>query len=137
MSGHYAFNKALNQEAALILVAAGHTPAQFDDSHAPISIGFRMGLDPKTSPAEPEVRVMLLYPHLLTDEEVERGEESPEAREQVLTEWARRIEDARRELVPAYAAALRQAGWKVQEAGTEYSVAATPPAAVVEAAATA
>lgn len=134
MSDRYAFNTALNQEAALILVAAGHTPACQPGGHI-VRIGFQMGLSPDTSPDNPQVRVMFLYPQLLTDEEVERAEESPEAREQVLTELAQRIDRARRELVPAYAETLRQAGWDVEEAWPSASVVAVPPAAVVEAAA--
>lgn len=136
MSDVYAFNRALNQEAALILIADGHTPACEPGGHV-VRTGFQMGLDPKTSPGNPRVLVMFLHTHLLTDEEAERGEGSPEARERVLTEGAQRHHRESREMLPAWAESLNRAGWTAEVSWEGRSVRAMPPRSAVEAAATA
>lgn len=136
MSDVYAFNRAINHEAALVLIADGHTPACDIDGHV-IRSGFQMGLSPKTSPGNPRVMVMFLHPVLLTDEEVERASESNDARERVLTERAQQHADEARELLPAYAESLRRAGWAAEAGHREWVVRADAPRSVVSAAATA
>lgn len=131
MSNHYALNESLNREAALILVAAGHALAKFDTTHATIATGFQMGLDPKLTAGNPTLLVMFLHPHLLTDEEVERAEESPEARERVLVERGRRHREDAERLLPAYAECLRGAGWQAEVGQRSWSVRTVPPRAVV------
>lgn len=133
MSDVYTFNRAINHEAALILIADGHTPACDTDGHV-IRSGFQMGLDPKTSPGNPRVLVMFLHTHLLTDEEVERGEESPEARERVLAEWAQRLHREACEMLPAWAESLDRAGWTAEVSWEGRSVRAMPPRSVIDAA---
>ncbi|MGW0837528.1 hypothetical protein [Streptomyces prunicolor] len=136
MSDRYALNRSLNQEASLILVAGGHAPARFDTTYAPVSTGFQMGLDPSMTPDSPDLMVMFLHSHFLTNEEVERGKESPEARERVLAEWARRQQADAGRLLPAYAECLRAAGWEAEVSWKGRFVRAVPPRAVVDAAST-
>ena len=133
MSDVYTFNRAINHEAALILVADGHTPACEPGGHA-VRTGFQMGLAPKTSPGNPRVLVMFLHTHLLTDEEAERGEESPEARERVLAEYGQRIHREAYEMLPAWAESLNRAGWEVEVSWEGRSVRAMPPRSVIDAA---
>ena len=136
MSDIYAFNRAINHEAELILVADGHTPACDIDGNV-IRSGFQMGLDPTTSPGNPHVMVMYLHPQILTDEEVERAHESNDARELVLAERAQRHADEARELLPAYAESLRRAGWAAEVGQRAWIVKAAAPRSAVSAAATA
>lgn len=133
MSDVYTFNRALNQEAALVLVADGHTPACEPGGHV-VRTGFQMGLDPKTSPGNPRVLVMFLHTHLLTAEEAERGEESPEAREQVLAEYGQRVHQEAREMLPAWAESLNRAGWAAEVSWEGWSVKAMPPRSAIGAA---
>jgi len=133
VSDVYDFNRAINHEAALILVADGHTPACDIDGHV-IRSGFQMGLDPKTSPSSPDVMVMFMHPMLLTDEEVERARESNEAREGVLTARAQRHAGEARDLLPAYAESLRRAGWTADIGERAWIVKARAPRSAVEAA---
>jgi hypothetical protein len=110
----YAFNKALNHEAALVLVSDGCTPATYDSIHAVASLGFALGLDPKVTPDSPRLLVMVLEPALLTTEEIASAAPNAEARERVLVERARRLGAQRAELRAACTASLAAAGWTVE-----------------------
>ncbi|MDH2391602.1 hypothetical protein QCN29_23045 [Streptomyces sp. HNM0663] len=109
----YAFNEALNHEAALVLVSDGCTPATYDSIHAVASLGFALGLDPKVTPDNPRLLVLILEPALLTAEEIASAAPSTEARERVLVERARRLGAQRTELQAACTASLATAGWTV------------------------
>ncbi|KOU43597.1 hypothetical protein [Streptomyces sp. WM6378] len=130
----YAFNKALSHEAALVMVSAGCTPARFDSTHAIVSLGFEVGLDPEVTPSNPQLSVQIVKPSLLTPEEISRAAVSPAARERVLAERARRLGAERADLKAACHASLTAAGWAVEAGQVHGSLRASAPPNAISAA---
>jgi hypothetical protein len=110
----YAFNKALNHEAALVLVSDGCTPATYDSIRAVASLGFAFGLDPKVTSNSPQLRVMILEPAFLTADEIASAALSREAKTRVVVERAKGLAAQRAELRAACTASLAAAGWTVE-----------------------
>ncbi|MEV8544474.1 hypothetical protein [Streptomyces sp. NPDC051572] len=103
----YAFCNALNQEAARVLVAAGHEPAGTN-----VPLGFELGPLPGLSPEEARVLVMIppAWPQL-ADEEIELADEDEPAYNRAVDEQVRRRRELGTRLIEACMTTLGNAGW--------------------------
>lgn len=117
----YAFNRALNHEAALVLVADGHPPAQYDKQRRLENTGFDMGLLPEITEWNPDPRIIITFPV----PEPDPTQTDPDTRKQA---WEHLRQEAR-QLRDGCVRSLAAAGWAI-EPGEGPFLRAAPPATV-------